>query len=88
MRTKRMNKKLEAELEEWADLSETYPQKSLDKTEVVDVKLHLNRERVILSFAPHVVEALKQRAKEEGKSINQIIERWLIEKLFIEKSGD
>lgn len=83
-----MNKKLEAELEEWADLSETYPQKSLDKTEVVDVKLHLNRERVILSLAPHVVEALKQRAKEEGKSINQIIERWLTEKLFIEKSGD
>lgn len=86
-----MNKKLEAELEEWADLAETYPQKSLDKTEAVDakdVKLRLKRERVFLLLAPHVVGALRKKAKEEDKSISQIVERWLTEKLFVEKQGN
>ena len=78
-------KKLEEDLEKFAYLAETYPDKVLDEMEEIDVTHHLKRERVLFSLAPHVVEALKQRAKEEKKSISQIIERWLTEKLFIEK---
>ena len=78
-------KKLEEDLEKWAYLAETYPDKVLDKMEDIDVTLRLKRERVSFSLAPYVVSALKQRAKEEGKSINQLVEQWLTEKLFIEK---
>jgi len=80
-----MNKKLEKELEEWAYLAETYPDKILDEMEEIDVIPSLKRERVFFSLAPHVVEALEQRAKEEKKSISFLVERWLTEKLFIEK---
>mgnify|MGYP001610277374 CR=1 FL=1 len=80
-----MKHKLEKELEEWAYLAETYPDKVLDETEEIDVMPRLKRERMFFSLAPHVVEALKQRAKEEEKSISFLVERWLMEKLFIEK---
>ncbi len=85
---RRMTKeKLEKELEEWTYLSETYPDKVLDETEGIDVTPYLKRERVLFFLAPHVVEALRQRAKEEEKSISFLVERWLTEKLFIEKPG-
>ncbi len=80
-----MNKKLEEELEKWAYLAETHPDTVLDQTEAVDVTLRLKREHVSLKLAPHIVEALKQRAKAEDKSMSQIVERWLTEKLFSEK---
>jgi len=78
-------KKLEEDLEKLAYLADTYPDRVLDEMEEIDVTHPLKRERVLFFLAPHVVEALKQRAKEEKKSISQIIERWLTEKLFIEK---
>ncbi|MBM3235888.1 hypothetical protein FJZ31_06270 [Candidatus Poribacteria bacterium] len=82
---RKIKKQLEAEIEEWAYLAETYPDKVLNETEEIDVIPRLKRERVFFSLAPHVVEALKQRAKEEEKSISFLVERWLTEKLFIEK---
>lgn len=82
---RKMNKKLEEELEKWAYLAETSPDKVLDEMEEIDVMLHLKRERVLFFLAPHVVEALKQRAKVEGKSTSFLVEQWLTEKLFIEK---
>jgi len=82
---RKIKKKLEAHLEELANLAETYPDKVLDETEEIDVMPRLKRERVFFSLAPHVVEALEQRAKEEKKSISFLVERWLTEKLFIEK---
>jgi len=78
-------KKLEEELEKWASLAETYPDKVLDETEEFGVIPSLKRERVLFFLAPHVLEALKQRAKEEEKEISLLVERWLTEKLFIEK---
>ncbi|MFQ6042575.1 MAG: hypothetical protein ACE5PV_17100 [Candidatus Poribacteria bacterium] len=81
-----MKRKLEEELEEWAYLAEAYPDEILDEMEEVDVMPHLKRERILFYLAPHVVEALKRRAREEKKSISFLVERWLTEKLFIEKS--
>ncbi|HIE26178.1 TPA: hypothetical protein EYP66_02705 [Candidatus Poribacteria bacterium] len=81
-----MKKKLEEELEEWAHLAETYPDEILDEMAEVDVMPRLKRECILFYLAPHVVEALKRRAKEEKKSISFLVERWLTEKLFIEKS--
>jgi hypothetical protein len=80
-----VKRKLEKELEKWAYLAETHPDKVLDEMEEIDVTPSLKRERVLFKIAPHVVSALKQRAKEEEKSISQIFERWLTEKLFIKK---
>ena len=82
---RKIKKTLEESLEELAYLAETYPDKVLDEMEEIDVMLRLKRERVFFSLAPHVVEALEQRAKEEKKSISVLVERWLTEKLFIEK---
>ena len=81
-----MKGKLEKELEEWAYLAETYPDEILDEMAEIDVMSSLKRERILFSLAPHVVEALKRRAREEKKSISFLVERWLTEKLFIEKS--
>jgi len=81
-----MSKKLEEEVEKWADLAETHPDIVLDETEGVDVTLNLKRQYLLLKLAPHVVKALKQKAKAEGKSINRMVEGWFTEKLFIEKS--
>ena len=80
-----MNKKLEEELEKWAYLAETHPDKVFDETEEVNVTPRLKRERVLFFLAPHIAEALKERAKDERKSINLLVEQWLTEKLFIEK---
>lgn len=82
---RKMNKKLEEEMEKWAYLAETYPDKVLDEMEEIDVMPRLKRKRVLFSLSPHVIEALKQRAKEEEKSISFLVERWLTERLFIEK---
>jgi hypothetical protein len=79
---RKIKKQLETEIEEWAYLAETYPDKVLDETEEIDVMPRLNRKRVLFNLAPHIVEALKQRAREEKKSISFLVERWLTEKLF------
>ena len=85
---KRISKKLEDELQEWGELAVVDPEMILVKTEEIDVTLSLKRQQVPLKLAPHIVKALEQRAKTEGKSIDQIVERWLTEKLFIEKGKD
>jgi len=79
-----MKKNLEEELEELAYLAETYPNKVLDETEEMDVTPRLEREWASFYLAPHIVEALRQRARKEGKSITNLLEQWLTEKLFIE----
>jgi len=73
------------ELQEWGELAVVDPEMILVKTEEIDVTLSLKRQQVPLKLAPYIVKALEQRAKIEGKPIDQIVERWLTEKLFIEK---
>ena len=77
--------KLEEELEKWADLAEADPDLVLDETADIDVTLNLKRRHLQLEFAPYLVKTLEERAKVEGKSIDRIVERWITEKLFIEK---
>ena len=84
----KMGQELEEKLERWADLAETEKDIILDKTEEVVVTSNPERQDVVLKLAPYIVEGLEQRAKVEGKSIDQIVERWLTEKLFIEKLHD
>jgi len=83
-----MNKKLEEDLEKWANFAEAHPDRALDETEALDVTLGLKRQHLLLKLAPHIVQALEQRAKREGKSINWLVEGWLTEKLFIEKLSE